>query len=280
MKQMAILGAGGKMGYRISAKLMNNADYDVKYVEISETGIKRLNDLGLAVVPMEEAVKNADIVLLAIPDVLIGKITLEVVPGLKPGCMVYGLDPAAAYAGVMPVRNDLTFFVAHPTHPGMFNYAEGPDAQKDYFGGTAKQSVVCALYQGPEEDYAVGESIAREIYAPVIRTHRITIEQMAVLEPGLVETFTSTLIEAMKEAFDRCVEMGVPKEAAMDFFMGHARIQFAVLFGYADFNFSDGALLAMRQARDLIFKPDWKEKIFNIDAIKKSVLDITHAIQK
>ena len=108
----------------------------------------------------------------------------------------------------------------------------------------------------------------------------MTVEQMAILEPALVETFASTCIAAIKEAFDKTVEMGVPKEAAMDFLMGHARIQFAVLFGLTNFNFSDGALLAMKQARDVIFKPDWKEKLFNVAAVKKSVGDITQAIKK
>jgi len=280
MKKIAILGAGGKMGFRISTKMVKNPEYRVKCVEISDAGIKRLADAGISVVPMADAIGDADIALLAIPDVLIGRITAEVVPQLKPGCMVYGLDPAAAYAEVMPIRKDLSYFVAHPNHPSLFNDETRGEAQKDYFGGIAKQCVACALYQGPDKDYAVGETIAREIYAPVLRTHRMTVEQMAILEPALVETFSSTCIAAIKEALEKTVEMGVPKEAAMDFLMGHARIQFAVLFGLADFNFSDGALLAMKQARDVIFRPDWKEKIFNVAAVKKSVGDITQAIKK
>ena len=280
MKKIAILGAGGKMGFRISTKIMKNPEYEVKCVEISDTRIKRLAEAGISVVPMADAICDADIALLAIPDVLIGKITTEVVPQLKPGCMLFGLDPAAAYAEVMPIRNDLSYFVAHPNHPSLFNDETGPEAQKDYFGGIAKQCVACALYRGPDEDYALGEAIAREIYAPVSKTHRITVEQMAILEPALVETFASTCIAAIKEAFDKTVEMGVPKEAAMDFLMGHARVQFAVLFGFANFNFSDGALLAMKQAQDVIFKSDWKEKIFNVAAVKKSVSDITQAIRK
>ena len=40
--------------------------------------------------------------------------------------------------------------------------------------------------QGPEEDYARGEAIARAMYAPVMRSHRVTVEQMAILEPALV----------------------------------------------------------------------------------------------
>ncbi len=280
MKQLTILGAGGKMGMRISANLKNNNEYEISHVEVSPEGIKRLNDSGFSVVPQETALQDADVIILAIPDILIGKITKDIIPLLKKDAMVFSLDPAAAYAQVIPIRDDLTYFVAHPSHPTLFNDETDPQAQQDYFGGIAHQSAVCALYHGPESDYAIGEALTRRIYAPVKHTYRITVEQMVILEPALVETFSSTLIEAMKEAFDKIVEMGVPKDAALDFFMGHARIQFAVLFGYADFKFSDGALLAMREARSLIFKEDWKVKIFNIEAIKKSVNQITSGIKK
>lgn len=280
MKHVTILGAGGKMGMRISANLKGDTDYEVSHVEISNAGIQRLTTLGLEVRPQKEALHDADVVILAIPDILIGKITKDIIPALKENTMVFSLDPAAAYAQVMPIRDDLTYFVAHPSHPTIFNDETKPEAQQDYFGGIAHQSAVCALYHGPESQYAVGEALTRKIYAPVKHTYRITVEQMVILEPALVETFSSTLIEAMKEAFDHIVEMGVPEEAALDFFMGHARIQFAVLFGYADFKFSDGALLAMREARSLIFKDDWKEKIFNLDSIKKSVHQITSGIEK
>ncbi len=64
---------------------------------------------------------SGDIVILAIPDKLIGSITANIIPRMKEGAMVFGLDPAAAYANVMPIREDLTYFVAHPTHPPLFN---------------------------------------------------------------------------------------------------------------------------------------------------------------
>ena len=278
--KIAILGAGGKMGCRISKNLKDDPSYEVAHIEISKDGISRLNMMGFSVVLEEQAVPDADVVILAVPDVLIGRITEKVVPTMKSGAMLLGLDPAAAYAEVMPLREDLTYFVAHPSHPAIFNDEIDPIAQRDYFGGIAKQSAVCALYHGPESDYEKGEFLTRKIYAPVRKTYRITVEQMAILEPALVETFSSTLIAALKEGFDEIVQMGVPEEAAKDFFMGHARIQFAVLFGYADFTFSDGALLAMKEARSHIFKEDWKNEIFDIEKIKQSVQNITNSIRK
>ena len=43
MTKIALLGAGGKMGVRLSRNLAN-ADFDVDHVEISEEGRRRLKD--------------------------------------------------------------------------------------------------------------------------------------------------------------------------------------------------------------------------------------------
>ena len=280
MTKVALLGAGGKMGCRITGNIKDKTEYDVSYVEISVEGIARLKKLGVTVTPWDEALKEADVVILALPDILIGKISEEIIPLLKPKTMVVGLDPAAAYAEVMPVRDDLTYFVSHPCHPPLFNDETDPEARKDWFGGVAKQDVVNAIYKGPESDYEKGEVFSRIIYAPVGNTYRISVEQMAMLEPALVETFTHTLIDSMKEGLDRIVEMGVPEDAAKSFLFGHIRIELAIVFGLAGFTVSDGAKLAMKKARELVFKPDWKENIFSIDKIKKSVQEITGSLKK
>ncbi len=274
--KIALMGAGGKMGCRITDNLMKMPQYEMYYVEVSEAGIANLAKRGLQPTPQAEALGKADAVILALPDALIGKITHEIVPLLKPGTMVIGLDPAAAYAGVMPIREDLTYFVSHPCHPPLFNDEVTEEARTDWFGGVkAKHHIVCALHHGPEEDYAKGEQIARDMYAPVMKSFRVTVEQMAIMEPALAETFTATVITAIKEAYDEAVKMGVPAEAAWEFLSGHVRIEFAIIFGLAGFPFSDGAKLAIAKAYDKIFKPDWKEQIMNLDALKQSVADIT-----
>lgn len=282
MLKVALMGAGGKMGCRITdnmVKLPN--DYQMFYVEVSEGGVANLAKRGLTTTPQAEALANADAVILALPDRLIGKITHEIVPTLKPGTMVVGLDPAAAYAEVMPIRDDLTYFVSHPCHPPMFNDEVTEEGRTDWFGGVhAKHHIVCALHHGPEQDYAKGEKLAMDMYAPVIKSHRITVEQMAILEPALVETFAATCISAIKEAYDEAVKMGVPPEAAWEFLSGHARIEFAIIFGFSGFPFSDGAKLAIQRAYEKIFKPDWKENIMNLDALKRSVAEITDSLNK
>lgn len=274
--RIALMGAGGKMGCRITDNIKDKPEYEVDYIEVSEGGLENLAQRGLSATPQEEALARAEVVILALPDKLIGRITEEIVPKLNGGTMVMGLDPAAAYAGVIPIRDDLKYFVAHPCHPPLYNDEVTEEARTDWFGGIkAKQHIVCALHHGAEEDYAVGEKIACDIYAPVMKSFRVTVEQMAILEPALVETFSATLITALKEAYDEAVKMGVPAEAAWEFLSGHVRIEFAIIFGIAGFPFSDGAKLAVEKAYDKIFKPDWKEKIMTREAVQESVREIT-----
>jgi len=60
MTQIALIGAGGKMGFRLSANLAAS-DFAVRHVEISEAGRGRLRDeLGVSCVDSAEALDGAD----------------------------------------------------------------------------------------------------------------------------------------------------------------------------------------------------------------------------
>ncbi len=277
--RITLMGAGGKMGGRITRNIRDVPDYEVMYVEVSEAAKAEMAKNGIHPTPPDQALEKAEVVILALPDRFIGKVTQDIVPKLKPGTMVMSLDPAAAHAGVIPLRSDLSYFVTHPCHTSLFNNETSEEAKQDWFGGVhAAQDIVCALHQGSESDYAKGEAIAKHIYAPVLDSYRVTVEQMAILEPALVETFAATLVTALKEAFDKTVEMGVPAKAAESFLMGHLRTEIGIVFGYAGFPFSDGAKLAIAQAYDKIFKPDWKEQIFTREALMTSVKQITDSL--
>ena len=277
MTTVALMGAGGKMGLRITRNIKDHSAYKMLYVEISEAGKAALAELGVPVTPQDKALAQADVVILALPDALIGKICAEIVPRLKSGAMVMGLDPAAAYAGALPKRQDITYFISHPCHPPLFHEETDPEARRDWFGGVkAKQGIVCSLHQGPEKDYNKGEAIARIIFAPVARAHRVTTEQMAILEPALVETLVLTCAMIMREGMEEVIKMGIPKEAVRDFFLGHVRTGLAIVLDFAGAPASDGAKLAASRARERIFQPDWK-KIFKIENVQKSVREIAHA---
>ena len=263
------------MGGRITANLRQLSHYKLDYVEASEEHRKQMAEEGIETTALEEALGRAEALILAVPDRLIGTITHQIVPKLKSGTVVLGLDPAAAYAGVLAKRDDITYFITHPCHPLLFSDTEPASPKSDWFGGqgTLKQSVVCALHQGPEEHYAIGEKIAADMYAPILRMHRITGEQMAILEPAVVESTMATCVTVMREAMEAAVAMGVPKQAVKDFCLGHIRTELAIVFGFAGFPFSDGAIKTIEQNKTRIFRDDWKQ-VISIPALKESVRDI------
>ena len=273
MTKIALLGAGGKMGVRLSANLKGSR-FDVDHVEVSEEGRERLKKtMGIECMEQGQAVSSADAVVMAVPDRLIGKILKTFVNDLRSGAKVVMLDAAAPHAGELPARDDITYFVTHPCHPPIFNDETDPKAKTDHFGGIyAKQHIVCALMQGPEAHYAECEEIARQIYKPVMRAHRCTVEQMAILEPALSETVGATLALALKEATDEAVRRGVPKQAAIDFIIGHLNIELAIAFGiFPEGRFSDGALQAIDKARPVIFREGWIDRVFAPAAVMESV---------
>ncbi|KSV71638.1 NAD(P)-binding domain-containing protein [Ensifer sp. ENS07] len=275
MTSIALFGAGGKMGYRLASNLKGSR-FDVRHVEVSDAGKARLkNDLDLDCVPVEAALKGVDVVILAVPDTAIGRVASGIVDGLEPGTMVIALDAAAPFAGHLPQRADLTYFVTHPCHPPIFNDETAPAAKRDFFGGiAAKQHIVSALMQGPESAYTLGEEIAKVIWAPVMRSHRVTVEQMALLEPGLSETVCASLLVVMREAMDECVRRGVPKEAARDFLLGHMNVLGAVIFEETPGVFSDACNKAIEFGKPVLMKDDWR-RVFEPAEIAASIQRIT-----
>jgi hypothetical protein len=274
-KSIALFGAGGKMGVRLSKNLMGST-YQVRHVEVSQIGQERLkNELGLTCTPVDVALKNVDVVILAVPDTLIGKLAAQIEPKLASGTMLMTLDAAAPFAGHLPKREDLTYFVAHPCHPNIFNPEVHTAGAPDYFGGVfAAQSIVSALMQGPESAFDLGEDIAKTIYQPILRSYRVTVEQMALLEPGLSETVCATLLDVMREAMDEVVSRGVPAEAARDFLLGHMTILSAVIFKQIPGQFSDACNKAITFGKPRLMRDDWK-KIFDNKEIAESIDRIT-----
>jgi len=258
---IAILGSGGKMGFRITKKLVV-AGYDVRAVEISDAGRSRLAEAGITATDAETGVRGAKVVVLALPDNIIGRVAADLSPQLESGTMLLILDAAAPYAGDLPDRPDLTYFVGHPCHPPLFNDETEWDARRDYHGGIAKQSIVCALMQGPEEHYALGEEICRAMWSPIINAYRVTTEQLAILEPGLSEMVAMPFVDTMVEAVEECEKKyGIPREAAMDFLIGHLNVEIAMWFGFSPKVPSDAALRLMRFAKGVVVRDEWRDAL-------------------
>ena len=276
MTKIALFGAGGKMGMRLGANLAKTSEFETMHVEVSEAGHKMVKEAyGVDCVDVDTALAGADVIILAVPDTVIGKVAHGIIDRIKSGAMLFCLDGAAPFAGHLPEREDITYFVSHPCHPPIWNDETEMDAKLDYFGGiAAKQGIVNVLVQGPEGDYALGESVGKAIYAPVVRSHRVTLKQFALLEPGLSETVNGSLMKVLREAMDEVVKKGVSYECAKDFLLGHMNIMGAVMFDEHKGVFSDAANKAIEFGVPVLMKDDWK-RVFDDDEIAASVDRIT-----
>ena len=261
-RSVAMFGAGGKMGLRVTKKLAA-AGYDLRAIESGDIGRARLAEAGIVAVDQAQGLAGAEVVVLALPDNIIGKVAATIAPQLAPGTMLLILDAAAPYADALPQdRPDLTYFVGHPCHPPLYNDETEWDARRDYHGGVARQAIVCALMQGPEEHYAVGVEVCEAMWSPVTRTHRVSVEQLAILEPGLSEMLAMCMIDVMSEAVDECAtKYGIDREAAQDFLIGHLNVEIAMWFGYSPKVPSDAALRLLEFGKSRIMKENWREAL-------------------
>ena len=275
MQKVTLVGAGGKMGLRLTHNLKNSG-YEMYYLEVSPQGIERLKEKGVSTSLPDKCIPESDMVILAVPDVALEKVSADIIPKMKTGSLAVTLDPAAALAGKLKARKDIGCFITHPCHPSIFNWEPDEEKMKDHFGGVAaKQSIVCALMNGPETDYDRGEKLAKTFYAPIYRSHRITVEQMGLLEPALVETLASTCVYVIRQGLEEVIRKGVPADAARDFLLGHLRIQMAVLFNeLPGAVFSDAANKALQRGLKEFIKEDWK-KVFDADNLKDQIISIT-----
>ncbi|CAN7416230.1 NAD(P)-binding domain-containing protein [Microbacterium sp. LjRoot45] len=272
---IAVIGAGGKMGMRVSDNLVRT-EHTVHYVENSPAGQQRTIDAGRSLTDAAAAVADADIVVLAVPDLALGPVSADLVPQLKPGAIVLTLDPAAAYAGLLTTRDDVVQAVAHPCHPSVFLERTTKEEWADTFGGiAAPQDAIAAVESDDPEKRRIVEETVRAIYAPVIDVHWVTVKQLAQLEPTLVETIACMIGSLLNEALHEAIHtMGVPEAAARSILYGHTQV--ALANGLRGDNpFSDACLIAMDYGRESIIKDDWK-KIFRDDELDKNLARMLH----
>lgn len=272
---IAVIGAGGKMGMRVSNNLVKTG-HTVYYSENSPAGQERVRGAGRELADTPAAVAVADIVVLAVPDLALGPVTADVVPQMKPGSILLTLDPAAAYAGLLTKREDVIQAVAHPCHPSIFLQRTTPEEYADTFGGiAAPQDAIAAIESDDEAKKAIVEATVRAIYSPVIDVHWVTIKQLAQLEPTLVETIACMVGGLLKEALDEAVHtMGVPEAAARSILLGHTQV--ALANGLRGDNpFSDACLIAMDYGKESIIKDDWK-KVFRDDELDRNLAKMLH----
>ena len=76
---VAVIGAGGKMGMRVSANL-GRSKHNVLFSETSPAGQERVRAEGRQITDTEDAVGQSDVVILAVPDVILGDISVPLFP--------------------------------------------------------------------------------------------------------------------------------------------------------------------------------------------------------
>lgn len=279
---IAVIGAGGKMGMRVSNNLAKT-DNDVRYVETGQAGMDRVMQAGRALTELEPAIRGAQVVVLAVPDVALSNVTKQIVPQLDAGTVVLTLDPAAAYANLLFPRADIYYAVAHPCHPSVFFRRYTDEEWDDTFGGEKTAMDVVAAFEYDDIDKRdQAEQVIRQMYAPVLNVYWVTVKQLAQCEPTLVETVACMLGDFLKEAMQEGTKrMGVPEEAARAIMLGHIQVSLANSFG-GDNPYSDACHIAMQYGREKIIKDDWKV-IFDDDELDKNLqrmLHLEHPIQR
>ncbi|MET4656698.1 phosphogluconate dehydrogenase C-terminal domain-containing protein [Streptomyces fungicidicus] len=270
VKTVAVIGAAGKMGQRVSNNLVGS-DFRVLFSEASAKGQELIRGLGRELTGSADAVAEADVVVLAVPDVVLGTVSAELVPLMKPGTVVLTLDPAAAYAGLLFSRDDIHYACAHPCHPSVFLERTTKEEWQDTFGGIAAPQEVVAAYEGGDDARReLAESVIRVMYAPVVDVHWVTVRQLAVLEPTLVETIACMVGALLTEALHETVHtVGVPEKAARAMLLGHTQVALANTLKGSN-PFSDACLIAMDYGRESIVRDDWK-KVFEDEELDKVI---------
>jgi hypothetical protein len=272
MKTVAVIGAAGVQGAQVSGRLIAAGGYEVLCVEAG-AGVQRLQDRGLTATPLDEAAQRADAAIIAVPDDVIAQVAPSVVPVLKPGSLAIVLDAAAPFVVDLMPRDDVSLMIMHPCHPSVFTTKLTADGRRDFAGGETGQDAMCCLASGAEEHYAVGEQLARVMFAPVDEVHRITLEQFVMLEPTMSETTVAMLLTTVKEAMDEAIARGVPEKAARAFMYGHVGIELAITFGELEAAYSAAAYQAIDRGREMILREDWKQ-VFepgNVDAVAREI---------
>ena len=272
---VVIVGAGGKMGVRAAGKIGRVPGNCVLMCESDPEKAAWLEQQGYRVTPFDEAMGQADFVILAVPDAVIGRIAANAVPRMKPGATLIMLDAAAAFIGELPSRDVVTQMIAHPCHPPFFTEQATPEARADYFGGVAVQDILVAFVEGSRECFARGVDLCRAVFAPVKQAHEVTPEQFAFLEPAMSEMLVATAARLMRLSLDEAIARGVPAEAARAFMAGHAQIALAICFGAEKSPFSDAAQKAVEWGLREIVSPDWR-KCYDADVLRSAIRFMLH----
>jgi hypothetical protein len=275
---VSVIGAAGKMGTRVTNNLAKHPDaIELYFCESSEAGIASIRQRGFDITPAETAVAKSEIIVLAVPDVVIKTVSIGIVKMMSPGSTMVILDPAAAVAKELALRDDCTFVVAHPCHPSYFLDQDTFEARNDHFGGIAgKQDIVMAKIQGDDNNFTHARTVCEWMYAPVAHSYVMGIRDIAFLEPTLVEILGASTIFAMAETVNEAERRGISRDAAISFLTGHINVLTSMFLGkMGNAQVSDACKVAIGLGNRLVLRDDWK-RIWEDDVLDKAIDTMLH----
>jgi hypothetical protein len=276
--KVAVSGAGGKMGTRTSTNLAAHPEsIDLRLVENSSAGVASIAARGLAVMDVAQALNRVDVTVLAVPDKLIQVVSGQITPLLPAGSALIILDPAAAVARELCLRDDCTFVVTHPCHPSYFLDQDTEKARHDYFGGAGgRQDIVMAQIQGEATAFAQARRVSELMFEPVEHSYIMDVRQIAFLEPTLVELLGATCLRAMADTVAEAERRGIERAAAVSFLAGHIYNLSANFLGYlGNVKVSDACQVAIGLGERLVLRDDWK-RIWQDEVLDKVIATMLH----
>ena len=188
-----------------------------------------------------------------------------------------GIAEQAAVAKELTLREDCTFGVAHPCHPSFLLDQDTPQARADRFGGEGgKQDIVMSKICGTDEVFAKMQETSRDMYAAQT-AYVMTSEQIAFLEPTLVELLGATCLYAMAETVDEAERRGISRDAAVSFLTGHIYNLTCNFLGYIPGRppVSDACKVAIGLGSRLVMREDWK-RIWDDEVLHKVIATMLH----
>lgn len=129
---------------------------------------------------------------------------------------------------------------------------------------------------GDDEKFALAQETARCMYR-ADKAYIMTSEQIAFLEPTLVELLGATCLYAMAETVDEAERRGIDREAAVSFLTGHIFNLSANFLGYLPGKppVSDACKVAIGLGDRLVLRDDWK-KIWDDEVLGKVIATMLH----
>lgn len=207
-KKIAIIGYGSQ-GHAHALNLKESGMDVVVGLKENSPSVEKAKAAGLSVATVEEASKQADIVMMLVPDEISAEIyNSQVAKNMKPGNVLMYAHGFNIHYGIVTPASDIDVIMVAPKGPGH-------TVRSQYLEGKGVPSLI-AVYQdfsGKAKDYALA-------YASCIGAGRAGILETTFKEETETDLFGEQAVlcggvtELMKAGFETLVEAGYEPEMA------------------------------------------------------------------